>query len=128
MARAGVYDVCLHWPGPGGGWVIVLGLPPLLRAAAAACVSSSLSFPSFSVFCQAIMASQLPPAMPCRSVCWVPTFNIYSYLGAGFSSRLYASVCMNVCKVLGFLFFFYRKYSTVRFSETGRSGLGGSGA
>lgn len=47
VARAGVYGVCLHWPGPGEGWVnCTLGLPPWLSCC---CLSLPLLLPPPSV-------------------------------------------------------------------------------
>lgn len=55
VARAGVYGVCLHWPGPGEGWVTLRWdfLPLLYAAAAASFLPPSLPAP-------------LPPVCPAR--------------------------------------------------------------
>lgn len=46
VARAGVYGVCLHRPGPGEGWVIcTLGLPPSLSPLLPLFFSLPLLFP-----------------------------------------------------------------------------------
>lgn len=66
VARAGVYGVCLHRPGPGEGWLTVhwdfLLCSPLLP------FPSSSPHPASCLFRQAIVTSQLPPAMSCRSI------------------------------------------------------------
>lgn len=97
VARAGVYGVCLHRPGPGEGcwvtvhWDFLLFSFFFLHTAAA---SSSLP-PPFCLPRQATVTSQLPPATPCRSISRLSLFDFSSFLGRRVSTSFFE--CLYEC-------------------------------